>query len=228
MAREFNPPPGWPTPPPGWEPPVGWQPDPSWPPPPPGWRLWVRKPVSRGCLWLLVLGFGAVGLVAAMAFAGRVMYPTRDSAHLQALVAAFGPVCSGETMPAAREFTSARPVPMIILDDLGAAGDETEGSLPDTWTADQIAVVVCAGPERDVKMSTCWYSGSDYSIVRYARVRTYRAIVARTGQVLVDDEIRAAADDCPSSVSQASGTDTWYGDLSGFATVREAVERAIG
>lgn len=228
MARVFNPPPGWPKPPPGWRPPDGWPPDPSWPPPPPGWRLWVRKPLSQGCLWLLVLGIGAVGLVAAMAFAGRSMYPTQTDENLQALVAAFGPVCSGGTVAAAQEFASARPVPMIILDDRGAVSDETEGSLPDVWTPDQIVVVVCASSVRDVQMSTCWYSGSDYSIVRYARVRSYIAVVARTGQVLVDDQIRAAADDCPSSVSQASGTDTWYGDLAGYATVREAVERAIG
>ena len=43
-----------------------------------------------------------------------------------------------------------------------------------------------------------------------------------------DDQIRAVAGDCPSSVSQASGTDTWYGDLSGYSTIREAVDRAIG
>lgn len=182
--------------------------------------------MSRGRRWLIGLGFGFVALIAAMVFAGKSLYPTHTDQNLAELVTEFGPVCSGQTVAGARAFTKA-DLSMIILDDQGKTSDETEGSLPTVWTADQISLVVCAGAPRDEQMSTCWYSGSDFRIIRYARVRAYRAVVARTGQVLVADELRATADDCPSSVSQASGEDTWYGDLSNLMSVRETIGWAV-
>jgi hypothetical protein len=43
MAREFNPPPGWPVPPEGWRPPPDWHPDPAWPAAPDGWVFWAEQ-----------------------------------------------------------------------------------------------------------------------------------------------------------------------------------------
>jgi hypothetical protein len=229
MTLKFNPPPGWPVPPPGWTPPSGWQPDPSWPPPPPGWKLWVKTPVRRGRR--LLIGLGVTGLVivaiGAMAIAGKMMYPTHTDGNLKQLVATLGPACSRQAVPEAHVFTRQTPLRLIILDDQGASTDETEGSLPDVWTADQIEVVICAGKETDEQISACFYQSSDYKILRYARVVKYEAVTARTGEVIVSDEIRAMPDECPSSVSRASGQDTSYGNLSDYSTVREAVERQV-
>jgi hypothetical protein len=60
MARDFNPPPGWPIPPEGWRPPPDWYADPDWPPAPEGWIFWVeREPEKKK------LRFGRAYLAAA-------------------------------------------------------------------------------------------------------------------------------------------------------------------
>jgi hypothetical protein len=228
MTLKFNPPPGWPVPPPGWTPPSGWQPDPSWPPPPPGWKLWMKAPVRKGRR--LLIGLGVTGLVIAFGagqIADRRMHPTHTDGNVKQLVATLGPACSGHAVPEARAFTGLAPLRLIILDDQGAATDETKGSLPDVWTADQIEVVICAGKKTNEQIGTCFYHNSDYNILRYAQVMKYTAVIAQTGEVIVSDEIRAMPRDCPSSVSSASGQDTWHGNLSSYDTVRKAVERQV-
>jgi hypothetical protein len=228
MAAQFNPPPGWPVPR-GWIPPNGWQPDPSWPPAPPGWAFWVQPRPRKG--HRLLIGLGVTGLaiaaITAMAVAGREMAPTHTDVYLKQLVATLGPACAGQPVPQARAFTGQPPLRLIMLDDQGAASDDTEASLPDVWTVDQIELVICASPPTDEQVSTCFYQDSDYKILRYARVVKYQAVVARTGVVIVIDEIRALPDECPSSVSSARGEGTSYGNLGNYSTVQEAVERQV-
>lgn len=228
MAAQFNPPPGWRVPP-GWTPPRGWQPDPSWPPAPPGWPFWVRPRPKKGRRLLIGLGVTgmAIAAITGMAIAGQKMHPTQTAANLRQLVASLGPACSGQPVPEARAFTGQAPLRLIMLDDQGASRDDTEASLPDVWTTDQIELVVCASKVTDVRVSTCLYRDSDYKILRYARVVKYQAVVARTGEVIIRDEIRALPDDCPSSVSGARGGNTYYGDLAKYSTVRKAVERRV-
>ena len=224
MAAQFNTPPGWPVPPPGWSPPPGWQPDPSWPDAPPGWQFWGRhrSPRRRGVRVLIGLVVAVVA-IAGMAFAGRRMAPTQTDANLHQLVATFGPACAGHAIGDARAFTGQTPLRVILLSDQGTASADTERSLPEVWAADQIELVVCVAPVVEEQMPTCFYQGSDYRILRYARVVRYQAVIARTGQVIVTDEIRATAGDCPSSVSSARGERTEYGNLGNYSTVTEAV-----
>ena len=229
MAAQFNTPPGWPVPPPGWSPPPGWQPDPAWPSAPPGWQFWGRpgRPPGRRRFRVLIGLVIAVVAIAGMAVAGRRMAPTHTNANLQQLVATFGPACAGHAIGAAGAFTGQTPLRVILLSDQGTSSADTEPSLPVVWAAGEIELVVCATPVVEEPMSTCFYRGSDYKILRYARVVKYQAVIARTGQVIVTDEIRAPAGECPSSVSSARGERTEYGNLGNYSTVTEAVERQV-
>ena len=228
MAAQFNTPPGWPAPPPGWSPPPGWRPDPSWPEAPPGWQFWGRNRSPRRRAVRVLIGLVVAGVaIAGMAYAGRRMAPTQTDANLHHLVATFGPACAGHAIGEAGAFTGRTPFRVILLSDQGTSSADTERSLPEVWTSDQIELVVCVAPVVEEPMPTCFYQGSDYRILRYARVVKYRAVLARTGQVIVTDEIRAPAGDCPSSVTSAGGERNEYGNLGNYPTVAEAVEREV-
>ena len=65
MAKQYNPPPNWPSPPAGWTPPPGWKPDPGWGPPPAGWKIWLddRSWFARHKILTVVGALVLVGII---------------------------------------------------------------------------------------------------------------------------------------------------------------------
>lgn len=112
------------------------------------------------------------------------------------------PACRGEAIPGAAEYvpSSRSMTRLVLLQDDGEPHRWT-AELPRDWTPSRVSdvgLVACAESEvQRSQIEECTYVGGD-SIRRYVATLAFRLVAARTGEVLMDRELRASPRECQS------------------------------
>jgi uncharacterized protein YjbI with pentapeptide repeats len=150
----------------------------------------------------------------------------------QDILAALGTACGGGGVPEASTYPQGDFHPMVILDERGQVGEDTDEATRLGWepmAARFAQLVACVSEEEDVQVEHCPYTlegGGAASITRVRHHRDIRVVEASGGRTVFDGTLEGSnPQECPlfHSFSNLNQNETLSGSSIGFSKVESEI-----
>jgi len=154
----------------------------------------------------------------------------------QDILAALGTACGGGTVPEASTYPQGDFHTMVILDERGQVGADTDQALGLGWEPMAVRfaqLVACVSEEEDVQVEHCPYTlegGGAASITRVRHQRDIRVVEASAGRMVFDRTLEGSnPQECPlfHSFSNLNQNEMLEGSGIEFNKVRDELSRFV-
>ena len=150
----------------------------------------------------------------------------------QDILVALGTACGGGGVPEASTYPQGDFHPMVILDERGQVGEDTDKAIGLGWEPMAVRfaqLVACVSEEEDVQVEHCPYtleSGGAASITRVRHQRDIRVVEASGGRTVFERTLQGSnPQECPlfHSFSNLNQNETFSGSSIGFSKVESEI-----
>ena len=154
----------------------------------------------------------------------------------QDILAALGSACGGGGIPEASAYPQGDLHPMVILDERGQVGADTDRGIDLGWEPMAVRfaqLVACVSEEEDVQVEHCPYTletGGVASITRVRYQRDIRVVEAGSGRTVFEQTLEGSnPPECPlfHSFSSINQNETFSGSNVEFGKVQSQIARFV-